>query len=65
MLKVGSTSEHFSLANSYLLYLKAHNFHWNVEGSRFRSLHKMFKEHDRDLWNAMDDIAERIRALGA
>ena len=53
------------LADSYFLYLKAHNFHWNVEGPRFRSLHNMFEEHYRDLWNALDDIAERIRALGA
>ncbi|MBK1698269.1 Dps family protein [Rhodovibrio salinarum] len=53
------------LADSYFLYLKAHNFHWNVEGPRFRSLHNMFEEHYSDLWNALDDIAERIRALGA
>lgn len=53
------------LADSYFLYLKAHNFHWNVEGPRFRSLHNMFEEHYRDLWTALDDIAERIRALGA
>ena len=53
------------LSDTYFLYLKAHNFHWNVEGPRFRSLHKMFEEHYRDLWAALDDIAERIRALGA
>ncbi len=53
------------LADTYFLYLKAHNFHWNVEGPRFRSLHNMFEEHYRDLWDSLDDIAERIRALGA
>ena len=45
--------------------MQAHNFHWNVEGPRLRSLHKMLEEQNRDLWNALDDIAERIRALGA
>lgn len=53
------------LADTYFLYLKAHNFHWNVEGPRFRSLHNMFEEHYRNLWNALDDLAERTRALGA
>jgi starvation-inducible DNA-binding protein len=53
------------LADTYFLYLKAHNFHWNVEGPRFRSLHNMFEAHYRDLWESLDDIAERIRALGA
>jgi starvation-inducible DNA-binding protein len=52
------------LADTYLLYLKTHNFHWNVEGPRFRSLHKMFEEQYEALWNSVDDIAERIRALG-
>ena len=52
------------LADTYLLYLKTHNYHWNVEGPMFRSYHEMFEEQYRDLWNAIDDIAERIRALG-
>lgn len=52
------------LADTYFLYLKTHNYHWNVEGPRFRSLHEMFEEQYRDLWDSIDDIAERIRALG-
>lgn len=52
------------LADTYVLYLKTHNFHWNVEGERFRSLHEMFEDQYRDMWGALDEIAERIRALG-
>jgi starvation-inducible DNA-binding protein len=52
------------LADSYALYLKTHNFHWNVEGPRFRDLHLMFEEHYTDLAGAVDQIDERIRALG-
>jgi starvation-inducible DNA-binding protein len=52
------------LADSYALYLKTHNFHWNVEGSRFRELHLMFEEQYTELAGAVDAIAERIRALG-
>ena len=52
------------LANTFLLYLKTHNFHWNVEGPQFFALHEKFEEQYRDLWNSIDDIAERIRALG-
>jgi starvation-inducible DNA-binding protein len=52
------------LSDTFVLYLKTHNFHWNVEGPRFRGLHMMFEEQYRDLWNSIDDIAERIRALG-
>jgi starvation-inducible DNA-binding protein len=51
------------LADTYLLYLKTHNYHWNVEGPQFRSLHQMFEEQYRSLWDSIDDIAERIRAL--
>ncbi|MBC53778.1 MAG: DNA starvation/stationary phase protection protein [Gammaproteobacteria bacterium] len=51
------------LADSYTLYLQTHNFHWNVEGPRFRELHLMFEEHYIDLAEAVDDIAERIRTL--
>ena len=52
------------LADSYSLYLKTQNYHWNVEGPHFRSLHLMFEEQYNDLFAANDDIAERIRALG-
>jgi starvation-inducible DNA-binding protein len=52
------------LADTYVLYLKTHNYHWNVEGPKFRSLHLMFEDQYRDLWQSLDDIAERIRALG-
>lgn len=53
------------LADTYVLYLKTHNFHWNVEGPNFRQLHLMFEEQYQDMWAALDEIAERIRALGA
>ncbi|MFN8847873.1 MAG: Dps family protein [Bdellovibrionales bacterium] len=52
------------LADSYTLYLKTHNFHWNVEGPMFNTLHQMFMDQYTELWNALDLIAERIRALG-
>jgi starvation-inducible DNA-binding protein len=52
------------LADSYTLYLQTHNFHWNVTGPQFRELHLMFEEHYTELSVAVDDIAERIRALG-
>jgi starvation-inducible DNA-binding protein len=52
------------LADSYMLYIKTHNFHWNVEGPMFNTLHIMFMEQYTELWNALDLIAERIRALG-
>ena len=52
------------LADTYTLYLKTHNFHWNVEGPMFNTLHIMFMEQYTELWNALDVIAERIRALG-
>ncbi len=52
------------LADSYMLYIKTHNYHWNVEGPMFNTLHIMFMEQYTELWNALDDIAERIRALG-
>ena len=48
-----------------MLYLKTHNFHWNVTGPMFQTLHIMFMEQYTELWNALDNIAERIRALGA
>jgi len=53
------------LADSYTLYLKTHNYHWNVTGPMFTSLHTLFEEQYTALALAVDDIAERIRALGA
>jgi starvation-inducible DNA-binding protein len=53
------------LADSYILYLKTHNFHWNVEGPMFNTLHQMFMTQYTELWNALDLIAERIRSLGS
>jgi starvation-inducible DNA-binding protein len=53
------------LADSYILYLKTHNFHWNVEGPMFSTLHVMFMGQYTELWNSLDQIAERIRALGS
>ncbi len=52
------------LADNYTLYLKTHNFHWNVTGPMFQTLHLMFMEQYNELWLATDLIAERIRALG-
>lgn len=52
------------LADTYTLYLKTHNFHWNVTGPMFQTLHLMFEQHYNELWTAVDVIAERIRALG-
>lgn len=53
------------LADTYTLYLKTQNFHWNVTGPHFHSLHRMFEEEYIELAAAVDEIAERIRALGA
>ena len=53
------------LADSYTLYLKTHNYHWNVTGPMFQTLHMMFEEQYTELATAVDDVAERIRALGA
>src|SRR3954470_4704156 len=52
------------LADTYTLYLKTHNFHWNVTGPMFQTLHIMFETQYNELWTALDAIAERIRALG-
>jgi len=52
------------LADSYSLFLMTHNFHWNVVGPQFRSLHIMFEEQYTELFAAVDEIAERIRSLG-
>ena len=51
------------LADSYTLYLMTHNFHWNVKGPMFNTLHLMFMGQYTEQWNALDLIAERIRAL--
>lgn len=53
------------LAETYTLYLKTHNYHWNVTGPMFHSLHLMFEQQYTELALAVDGIAERIRALGA
>ncbi|MCG8383016.1 MAG: DNA starvation/stationary phase protection protein [Gammaproteobacteria bacterium] len=52
------------LADSYTLYLKTHNYHWNVTGPMFNTLHLMFENQYTELATAVDEIAERIRALG-
>ncbi|HLQ26491.1 MAG TPA: Dps family protein [Acidiferrobacterales bacterium] len=52
------------LADTYTLYLKTHNFHWNVTGPMFETLHLMFERQYTELAQAVDEIAERIRALG-
>ena len=51
------------LADTYTLYLMTHNFHWNVQGPMFNTLHTMFMTQYTELWNSLDEIAERIRAL--
>lgn len=52
------------LADTYTLYQKTHSYHWNVTGPRFSQLHTMFETQYNELWAALDDLAERIRALG-
>lgn len=52
------------LADSYILMLKTHNYHWNVVGEHFNHLHAMFQTQYEDLFGAVDELAERIRALG-
>lgn len=53
------------LADTYSLYLKTHNYHWNVTGPMFNTLHLMFEVQYNELWIAVDLVAERIRSLGA
>ncbi len=71
-IKIGISNEHRLaiaeglkkvLADTYTLYLKTHNYHWNVRGPMFRSLHLMFEEQYNELAAAVDEIAERIRAM--
>lgn len=52
------------LADTYTLYLKTHNYHWNVTGPMFQTLHLLFMEQYTELWTSVDLIAERIRSLG-
>ncbi len=52
------------LADTFVLYAKTHAFHWNVVGADFSQLHAFFEEQYRALWEALDDLAERIRSLG-
>lgn len=61
--KIAEGLSHF-LADAYTLYLKTHNFHWNITGPMFNSLHVMFEGQYTEQWAALDDVAERIRALG-
>ncbi len=72
-IDIGITEEHRKqvaeglsrlLADSYTLYLKTHNFHWNVTGPLFNTLHLMFEQQYTELATAVDEVAERIRALG-
>lgn len=62
--KVADELTHF-LADTYAVYLKTQNFHWNVKGPLFAALHKLFEEQYQELAEAVDEIAERIRALGS
>ena len=52
------------LADTYVLYAKTHSFHWNVTGPTFSQLHALFNEQYNELWTSLDDLAERLRALG-
>lgn len=52
------------LASTYTLYLKTHGYHWNVEGPHFQQLHIQFMQQYTEMWTAVDELAERIRALG-
>lgn len=52
------------LADTYAVYLKTHGYHWNVRGPNFQSLHVLFMDQYSEMWAALDELAERIRALG-
>ena len=52
------------LADSFAVYMKTHGYHWNVRGPEFFTIHNLLEQQYRDIWEALDDIAERIRALG-
>lgn len=64
-LKQISQALNVLLADEYLLFTKTYNYHWNVQGSHFHDLHKMLEEHYRELLEIVDEVAERVRALGA
>lgn len=53
-----------TLADTYSVYMKTHAYHWNVTGPQFHTLHVMFEEQYNEMWTALDEIAERVRALG-
>lgn len=53
-----------TLADTYALYMKTHAYHWNVTGPQFHTLHVMFETQYNEMWTALDEIAERVRALG-
>lgn len=53
------------LADSFTLYFKTHAYHWNVTGPQFKTLHDLFEEQYTEMWTAIDEIAERIRMIGA
>lgn len=53
-----------TLSDTYSLYMKTHAYHWNVTGPQFHTLHIMFEEQYNEMWTALDEIAERVRALG-
>ena len=53
-----------TLADTYELYMQTHAYHWNVTGPQFHTLHVMFEEQYNEMWTALDEIAERVRALG-
>ncbi len=53
-----------TLADTYSLYMKTHAYHWNVTGPQFHTLHIMFEQQYNEMWMALDEIAERVRALG-
>jgi len=61
--KIADGLSHY-LSDAFTLYLKTHNFHWNVTGPMFNALHVMFEGQYTEQWNALDEIAERTRALG-
>jgi starvation-inducible DNA-binding protein len=52
------------LGDLYTLYMRTHGYHWNVEGPNFKPLHELFEENYRAMWESLDEVAERIRALG-
>ncbi|MFT7144819.1 MAG: starvation-inducible DNA-binding protein [Alphaproteobacteria bacterium] len=55
---------HYALSDTFMLYLKTHTYHWNVEGPHFFILHQLFETQYTDMWQAVDMLAERIRSIG-